>query len=221
MAKQAQPNIEMIAGVTCPGITMYPWVFEPNKEPDDQGNYWYQIMLKFPKDKVEDGGEFEEDFNEMRRNFAKAAKEGIRTGMYSFTSMSDRPDDFGNPIRDGDKFDRQNNKKRKEELRGHYYVNFKSKAESDPPEVTDAQNGLTTITSRKDFYPGCWAVVSYICGPYENKGNEGVYTRLTNVCKIKDDKRIGGKPAAKEQFSKYGKNAPKRNRADEDEDDLM
>lgn len=217
MAKNDQKRGEIIPFMTPPGIAMYPWVFEPNPEPDDQGVIWYQIMLKFPKKDVDEGGKHADDFKDMRRAFMAAAKQGIELGVYDFRSMDDKPAEFGSPLRDGDKFNKANNKKRNEELFGHWFMNIKSK---EPPEVVDAENALKIITSRRDFYPGASAVVSGVTGPYNTKGNEGVYTRLTNVCKIADGDRIGGKPAAKGQFEKYAKNAPKRNASD-DGDDLL
>lgn len=216
MSKMVWPK-EIIAFTSPPGIVMYPHVFERNPEADDSGKYAYGIMLKFKKELVDAGGEFHEEWIAMRKQFMKCAKLGWPGGL---------PTDMGSPVRDGDKFDKANNKKQKEELFGHYYVNFKSPGSEDKdnsehkPTIVDANRGLGEITSRKDFYPGCVAAVSGTVFPYENKGNEGVGVRLTNVCKIDDGERIGGRPDAKEQFAKFGKaSAPSRN--DSDTDDLL
>lgn len=212
-------DMEIIEIMTPPGIVMYPWVFEKNPEPDDQGVNWFGIVLKFPKDFDEYPRNYEGDpeaeLKEMRRQFMKAAKQGWPNGNDPDGGFTD---DFGSPLRDGDKFDKANNKKRNEELMGHWYMSLKTK--NQPGVVWAKKGALVDILSKEDFYPGCWAVGSGLTFPYENKGNEGVSTRLTNVCKIADGERIGGKPAAKEQFKKFGKGAPSRNDAD-DADELL
>lgn len=206
---------EIIAFTSPPGVVMYPHVFDRNPEQDDQGKYAYGIMLRFPKDQVGPGGEYEEEFKAMRREFMRCAKLSWPNGL---------PDEMGSPVRDGDKFDRANNKKRKEELLGHYYMNIKSPGSEDVkddthrPSIVDANRALSDITSRKDFYPGCIAAVSGTVFPYSNKGNEGVGVRLTNICKIDDGTRTGGRPDAKEQFAKFGKGT---RRNDSDADDLL
>lgn len=195
---------EIFTGVTPPGIVMYPWVFEKNPEEDDQGKTWFGLMLRFEKSLVDAGGEFADEWRDMRREFMRCAKSAWPEGL---------PDELASPIRDGDKFDKANNKKKKEELFGHYYINFKTQNQ---PEVVKLPS-LSVITSKSDFYPGCVARASFTAFPYDNKGNEGIGVRLTNVAKVADGERIGGKPAAKEQFAKFGKGAPSQN----DSDDLL
>lgn len=210
---------EIIAFESPVGIVMYPWVFERNQEADDAGKYWFGLMLKFKKEMVEAGGDFNEEWLDMRRQFMKCAK-------LSFTSYDkDELKNLASPIRDGDKFDKENNRKKKEELFGHYYMSFKcggveEKNKDDmsgAPTIVDRNNGLKEITSRKDFYPGCEAMVSGTVFPYSNKGNEGVGVRLTNICKWNDGERIGGRPDAKDQFKKYAKDAPSKNNSDADD----
>lgn len=205
------------------GIVMYPWIFEKNPEPDDSGKTWYGCVLKFPKDTVN-----ADELKGMRRQFMKAARQGYPDGNDGGGGFTV---DFGSPMRDGDKFDKANNKKRNEELFGHWYVSFKTK--NQPGCVTVALGGesiitdgrprqavageLIDVTTKDDFYPGCTAVVSGVAFPYENKGNEGVGVRMTNVFKSGEGYRIGGKPSAKTQFAHLTKGAPGRNDTDADE----
>jgi hypothetical protein len=206
---------EIIAFTSPPGVVMYPHVFERNPEVDDSGKYAFGVMLRFKKETVDAGGEFHEEWKAMRREFMRCAKIAWPGGL---------PEEMGSPVRDGDKFDKANNKKKKDELRGHYYINFKSPGNEDQkslesqPTIVDANRGLAEITSRREFYPGCVAAVSGTVFPYDNKGNEGVGVRLTNICKIDDGDRIGGRPDAKEQFAKFGKGT---RRNDSDADDLL
>lgn len=212
------PIVEIM---TPPGIVMYPWVFEVNPEEDDQGNKWFGMMLKFPKDGSHMprgyGGDFDTELRDMRRQFMAAAKQGWPEGNDIDNPGKFTPE-FGSPLRDGDKFNKANNNKRNEELFGCFYINLKSK--NQPGLVWAKSGGLVDIISREDFYPGCIAVGSGVTFPYENKGNQGVGCRLTNVCKIADGERIGGKPAAKSQFAKFGNGAPTRNDSD-DADELL
>lgn len=217
MSKMTFPK-DIFAFTTPPGTVMYPHVFERNPEADDSGKFAYGVMLRFKKEDVDEGGPYHDEWITMRRQFMSCAKASWPGGVPKI--------DFGSPIRDGDKFDKKNNKKEKEELTGHYYINFKSpgaedvKDTSHQPTIVDANNGLGEIRSRKDFYPGCEAAVSGTCFPYDTKGNEGIGVRLTNICKTNDGERIGGRPDAKEQFAKFGKaSAPSRN--DSDADDLL
>jgi hypothetical protein len=207
-------DMETIEFITPVGTAMFPWIFEKNPEADEQGKTWFGITLRFPKDEMEG----DEDFIAMRRQFMRAAKEGWPKG-----NDPDNPgkfdSEFGSPLRDGDKFDKANNKKRREELFGHWYISFKSK---DRPGFCGVNKSgeLVDLISKEDAYPGMGCAVSGVAFPYDNKGNQGVGVRLTNICKLKDGERIGGKPAAKEQFAKFGKSSgPSRN--DSDTDDLL
>lgn len=208
---------EIISFTSPPGTVMYPWVFEKNSEADDSGKYWFGLMLRFEKRLVDAGGEYNEEWLDMRREFMRCAK-------LSFSSYDrDELKNLASPIRDGDKFDKENNRKKKEELFGCYYMSFKCGGSenkddlSGAPTIVDRNNGLKEITQRKDFYPGCIGLVSGTVFPYSNKGNEGVGVRLTNICKWSDGERIGGKPDAKDQFKKFAKDAPNRNESDADD----
>lgn len=205
---------EIISFVSPPGVVMYPWVFGRNPEVSDSGKYHFGIMLRFEKSLVDAGGKYHDEWRAMRKEFMRCAKIAWPGGL---------PSDMGSPVRDGDIINKANNKKNKPELHGHYYINFKSPgadAVSDmtgQPEVVDAKRGLGPITSRQDFYPGCIAAVSGTVFPYENKGNEGVGVRLTNVVKLDDGERIGGRPTGKDQFAKFGSGAPSGNASDADD----
>lgn len=224
-------DMETVEFMSVPGVAMYPWIFEVNPEEDDQGKKWYGITMRFPKDEVDAGGKHADDWKEMRRQFMKAAKQGWPNGNDPDGGFTD---EFASPIRDGDKFNKANNSKRKEELFGHYYISFKSKDR--PGFVKVARKGdkklvngdlkpavegeIIDIYSKEESYPGMICIVSGVTFPYSNKGNEGVGVRLTNIFKAGEGERIGGKPSGSEQFAKFGKNAPTRNEAD-DADELL
>lgn len=221
-------DMETVEFMTPQGIAMFPWIFEKNPEPDDQGNTWYGVTIRFPKDGVD-----QDELKTMRRQFMKAAKEGWPEGNDP-DSPGKFTEDFGSPLRDGDKFDKANNKKRREELFGCWYLSLKSKDRPGFVKVAVAgdkkvESGvlkaatpgeIIDILDKEDCYSGMIVVASGVTFPYENKGNEGVGVRLTNVFKVREGERFGGKPAAKEQFAKFGSGAPSKNDAD-DADDLL
>lgn len=204
-------NDPIVEFITPEGITAYPWIFEKNPEADDQGVNWYGLMLKFPKEEYQHGKVLlpavdQDELNEMRRQFMVAARQG-------WPKPEALPEDFGSPLRDGDKFDRANNRKKNSELEGFWYMSLKTKNQ---PGCVEAP-ALTDILTRDGFYSGCIARGSGIAFAYENKGNTGVSTRLTNVCKMKEGVRIGGAPAAKDQFKQFGRGGPTANDTDADE----
>src|SRR5688572_18419096 len=122
-------DMETVEFMSPEGIAMYTWVWEgpvgsaggvgPNPEADDQGIHWYGLLLRFPKDKVN-----EDELKAMRRQFMVAAREGWPKGTNNDGTFDS---DFASPLRDGDKFDKANNKRQNEELFGCWYMSFKSK----------------------------------------------------------------------------------------------
>lgn len=59
------------------------------------------------------------------------------------------------------------------------------------PGVVDASRTPIQETSG-DFYPGCWAHVTYSVFAYDQMGNRGVSFGLKNIQKVRDDESLGG-----------------------------
>lgn len=111
-------------------------------------------------------------------------------------------------LRDGD--NPEHNTKRKEQLFGGVYLNFKQGAKptrhpdgrvtyAGKPGLIGAYNEDLLPT---DFYAGCTARVSGIMFGTEYSGKRFISTRLNNIQKAADGERIGGgtRPDAKSQF---------------------
>ena len=71
---------------------------------------------------------------------------------------------------------------------GDVYVKFISEQ---APKVVD-QSRTPISPSSGDFYPGCWAHVTYEVFAYDKSGNKGVSFGLRNVQKTADDEPFGG-----------------------------
>lgn len=111
-------------------------------------------------------------------------------------------------LRDGD--DPTHNTKGREELRGHVYLTFKSRAtmargqdgrwyvsKGQPQVIGPANEDLLAV----DAYSGCYARVSGIMFGTEYSGRKFISVRLNNVQKARDGERLGGgRPDAKSQF---------------------
>lgn len=111
-------------------------------------------------------------------------------------------------LRDGD--NPVHNTKAREELKGHVYMTFKSKAtmardgtgkwyvqKGQPGVIGPANEDLMPI----DVYSGCYARVSGIMFGTEYSGKKFISVRLNNIQKYKDGERLAaGRPDAKSQF---------------------
>lgn len=114
-------------------------------------------------------------------------------------------------LRDGD--NPEHNTKAKEELKGHVYLTFKSKAklQRSPHDqskwmIASGQPGIIGPANEDllpvDLYSGSYARVSGIMFGTEYSGRKFISVRLNNVQKARDGERLatGGRPDARSQF---------------------
>lgn len=77
-----------------------------------------------------------------------------------------------------------------------------------PGLVNEAKEEISSTSG--EFYPGCWAHVSYTCFPYDNSGNRGVSFGLRNIQKTGDDEAFGAaRTSPDEDFEVVGAPAPR------------
>lgn len=174
-----KPIIECITPV---GQANYVKITTPEK--DDQGQYWYKLMLAWPKAYM--GAEL----IELRQKAMQAAKQFFGEQVPPLEPF----------IRDGD--NPAHNTENNTDLHGKVYLNIKCKCEDpaslkDMPGIVDRfGNDIIPI----DIYSGCFLRCSIILGGYNNKGKKGVWVRLQNIQKSHDGERLSGRPSASSQF---------------------
>jgi hypothetical protein len=163
------------------GRVSFPSVFKPTAM--EQGkDPKFQITLIFDKADPET----QKLLAEMKAAAGEAVKKRWPNGA---------PSNLRNPFRDGnEKFE----EKGWVEFKDKIFVKF-SASEDRPPQVVDG--GKRTITEASgQFYPGCWARVSYTCYAYDASGNKGVAFGLCNIQKIRDDSAFDSRSTADQDF---------------------
>lgn len=101
---------------------------------------------------------------------------------------NDKPKDFQSPFHMGDD-------KNYDGYAGKVYIKASSK---NRPGVLDQHNKV--LTDGNDFYPGCWARATIVCGAWDNFGKTGISFYLGNVQKLADDDAFDGRKSAEDEF---------------------
>lgn len=207
MSKQGKPDF--VEFVTPIGRVMYESIAEPQQEEDNGQKkvdpetgaplMHFKVTLAWPK------AELETSLIPFRQLAAQARDRKWVPGTYDPNFFHVQP--F---LRDGD--NPEHNTKGKEELRGHVYMTFKSKAgmarnPANPQQwiVQKGQPGIIGPANEDllpvDVYSGCFARVSGIMFGTEYSGKRYISVRLNNIQKARDGERLGGgRPDARSQF---------------------
>jgi hypothetical protein len=207
MSKQGKPDF--VEFVTPIGRVMYESVAEPQQEEDNGQKkvdpetgapmMHFKVTLAWPK------SELDTSLIPFRQLAAQARDKKWTPGTYDPNFFHVQP--F---LRDGD--NPEHNTKGKEELRGHVYMTFKSKAgmarnPANPQQwiVQKGQPGIIGPANEDllpvDIYSGCFARVSGIMFGTEYSGKRYISVRLNNIQKARDGERLaGGRPDARSQF---------------------
>lgn len=149
--------------------------YSPDNDPDN-GKYMTNVLI--PKEE-------KETVKALNAAIEAAKKAGIVSKW-----DGKEPKKLDLPLRDGD-----TDKEDDEIYADHYFVNAKCVSR---PGVVDKHK--SPITDEDDVYSGMWAIVSVTFFPYNVSGNKGVACGLNNVMKTKDDKRLGGRTSAENDF---------------------
>lgn len=158
--------------ITPIGRASYPNIFEP-RAMDEKSDPNYSITLIFDKDA---------DLSAMKAAANQAVKD----------KWGDKqPKKLESPFRDG-------NEKEGEEYKDRIFVNFKAKA-TRPPGVV-GPNGKKLDPKSGEFYPGCYARVSFSCYAWEYMGKCGVSFGLNNVQKTGDGEPFDGRRDPEDEF---------------------
>lgn len=168
------------------GRVSFPFVFEPD-EGDDDGKAKYRCSLLFKKTT---------DLTKLKKALFYAAKFGF----------AGKPDAelkamVNAVFRDGD------GKENLEGYEGHYFITASSK---DQPAVVqkDEDGALIKLTTKQEFYAGCYAVAVLVASPYGHtkeslkftKGKKGVTFYLNGLEKKGDGAKFGGGPSIQDMF---------------------
>jgi hypothetical protein len=194
------------------GIARYCNVFTPRarkgKDGKPDGEPKYSILLVF--DKRTDMSDMEEIVEAAAvEKFGSKAKADLAKGKLK------------SPIRDAEDYvdeEASDEENYPFNLPGATMIRFSTK---DKPGVVDAD--ADPIMEKSDLYDGCKVRVSFNARGYENSGNKGVTFYLNNVQKVSDGRKLSGtRTSAEEDFAEEKpKSKAKRNRRDEDADDLL
>lgn len=130
----------------------------------------------------------------VKKALAEALSYGAERG---FWKRDFKPVDRGNPVHDGDLSER-------DEWKGYFYINAKSRADRVPQVIDLKKNDLRAMDladGQERIHSGMIAAVSLSFYPYSNAGNKGVGVGLNNVCKTADGDRISTRSSAVDDFS--------------------
>lgn len=168
------------------GRVSFPFVFEPDTD-DDSGKEKYRCSLLFKK---------KTDLTKMKKALFYAAKFG-----FPGKSEKELKDMVNAVFRDGD------GKENLQGYAGHWFVTASSKDQ--PPVVQKDEDGaLTKLTTKQEFYAGCYAVAMLVAAPYGHtkesqkftKGKKGVTFYLNGLEKKGDGAKFGGGPSVQDMF---------------------
>ncbi len=166
-----------MANISPIGRVSYPNVFEPTQY--EQNEPKFQITLLFDKN---DPG-----LEEMKRLASNAVKEKWPNGA---------PKNLRNPFRSGDEKFEESGKG--EEYKGKVYIRFQCAADR-PPQIVGPDKRVITAASGQ-FYPGCFARVSYTIYAYQKGGNCGVAFGLCNIQKTGEGDAFDNRTSAEHDF---------------------
>ncbi len=131
---------------------------------------------------------------EDKIRWAEMKAQADATSMEAFKKpLSKLPSTFKIPFRDGAEKDLNGFGE------GTIFISFTSRQR---PGLV-ASDRVTPIEDPEDFYPGCYARVSYRPYSYDNTG-KGVALGLQNVIKIKDGDRLDSRTQADQDFKDLG-----------------
>jgi hypothetical protein len=207
MSRQNGDKPKFIEFITPVGRVVYESLAEPQQDEDNGVKkvdpetgapiMYYKATLMWPKT------EMDTSLIDLRTKAAQARDLKWAPGSYDPQWFALEP--F---LRDGD--NPLHNTKAREELKGHVYLTFKSKAtmardaqgkwyvqKGQPGVIGPANEELLAV----DVYSGCFARVSGIMFGTEYSGKKFISVRLNNVQKARDGERLAaGRPDAKSQF---------------------
>ena len=148
-----------------------PRAMQEGKEP------FYSVMMVFDKE-----AQATDEFKALKREAMKAAKEKFGEKL---------PSNLRTPFRKGEE---------KLDTNGmeadFVFVNAKSKYQ---PGVVD--QGARDIIDKDAFYSGCYARATVMAYAYDVQGNKGIAFGLQNLQKLGEGEVLGGRKAAKDEFS--------------------
>ena len=149
----------------------YPYVFEPNKGPNNDQEPKYSLTLLFAKGA---------DLAPLK----KAAEEAVRE------KWGDKPPKkLKSPFLDQGDYDKPGYEA------GCIMVRASS---NERPGLVDAR--VQPIIDPCDFYAGCYCRATLRAFAYDRNGNQGVSFGLQNIQKLRDGERLAGRPKAEEDF---------------------
>lgn len=181
--------------VTPPGRVSFPNLFVPvtmkGKDGKPSGDPKFSITLLLPKDD-----------DAVKLWIAELRSKALAVVTEKWPNEDKRPKQLKRFYKDGDTltFDTgelsgQLKSEKYPEMAGHYVINASTKQR---PHVVDAS--LNPILDEVDFYPGCWARISFNIYAYNNV-NVGVGAGLLNVQKVKDGEPFGSGSRPEDDFT--------------------
>lgn len=165
------------------GRVSFPSVFEPTAMEEGQKPK-FSLTLLFDPATMDD--QQKKLLQEMVHAADKAAREKFQVGL----KEAYKGKQLTNPFRKTDE-------KPDYYPPGGIFVKFSSLVK--PGLVDTAKRQIEEVSG--EFYPGCWAHVSYTVYAYDVSGNRGVSFGLKNIQKTKDDESFsGGRSTPDEDF---------------------
>ena len=166
------------------GRVSFPSVYEASKVAEDDKSAKFSITLVIDHNNLE--GEQRELLELMKESCNDVATEafGVEMGQEDADGTV-----IKSPFRSTD-----SKKKYYGDMPGQVFIRFSNKY---APQILDG-NKRPIPQSSGQFYPGCWAHVSYTCYPYTYMGNKGISLSLNNVQKTGDDEPFGGQRTSAE-----------------------
>ena len=166
-----------------PVVLNYPALFKPRKQLNsDKLKYEVNVLIN----KKEQKDLYQECMKAVKAAFL-AAKQEMFKGK-----NPDQIRDFYMPLRDGDK------ERDSDEYKGHWFIVCKS--DTAPQVVQKEGSRIVPLIDESEIYSG---VIGYVSVNFYafNKGSNGIAAGLNNVLKLKDGKRLSGRPSAESDFA--------------------
>lgn len=179
METKEELNTKVVTGKNEPLIRFsYVNVIDP--KPDKDGKITYELSLIIPKDSTD-------NINAIKKAVSDTI---IRDGARFNGKDPYKIKKFHWPLKDGDE-DYPDNP----EYANSYYVKAKS-----PKPVTVIDQTGKQLTSRSEFYSGCYGRASIMFYGYNNEST-GVTCRLYYLQKLKDGEPLGGVSSIEDDFA--------------------
>ena len=161
----------------------YVYLTEP-QQPKDDGKSKYSTAILIPKSDVATK-------QKIDAAIEAAAQEGVGKAYNGI-----RPPKIAIPIHDGDLPRESTGMPYGDECKGCWVMTASSITR---PEVVDSAK--QKIIDPNEIYSGMYAYVSLRMYPYNNNGKKGVACGLSNVMKIAEGERLGGRTTADDDFA--------------------